>query len=99
MIFRKRISKLEKEWQRHAGPQPADIYIGSNGGSATQDDHFRQRVEANQKRCFKSFGSKLDKVAADRKWDKILVLGDKGTDHMLNENMSKEVDGVIQKNF
>ncbi|TYS17567.1 hypothetical protein FZC78_06760 [Rossellomorea vietnamensis] len=42
---------------------------------------------------------KLDKVAADRKWEKIIVLGDKGTGHMLSENMNKQIDEVIQKNL
>ncbi|MGD6967950.1 VLRF1 family aeRF1-type release factor [Rossellomorea vietnamensis] len=88
-----------EEWRRHAGPQPSDITIASKGGSASQDDHFQQRIEANQKRWFKNLGGKLDKVAADRKWEKIIVLGDKGTGHMLSENMNKQIDEVIQKNL
>ncbi|MGM0844796.1 MAG: VLRF1 family aeRF1-type release factor [Bacillota bacterium] len=88
-----------EEWRRHAGPQPADINIGSNGGSASQDDHYHQRIEANQKRWFKSLGSKLDKVAGDQKWEKIIILSDKGTGNLLSENMNKRIDEVIQKNL
>ncbi|WP_456271254.1 VLRF1 family aeRF1-type release factor [Bacillus sp. AK031] len=88
-----------EEWRRHKGPQPADINIGSNGGSANQDDHFKDRLEANQKRWFKSLGSELDKQAADRKWEKIILVGDKDTGHLLSENMNKEINDFVQKNL
>ncbi|WP_240628458.1 VLRF1 family aeRF1-type release factor [Bacillus salacetis] len=88
-----------EEWRRHAGPQPADINIGSNGGSANQDDHFRERLEANQKRWYKSLGSKLDQEAASRHWNKIILVGDKGTGQLLSENMSKRIDDIVQKNL
>jgi hypothetical protein len=88
-----------EEWRRHAGPQPADINIGSNGGSANQDDHFKEKIEAHQKRWYKSLGSKLDQEAANRKWNKIILVGDKGTGNVLSKNMNKEVHGIIQKNL
>ncbi|WP_044022359.1 VLRF1 family aeRF1-type release factor [Bacillus sp. SG-1] len=88
-----------EEWRRHAGPQPADINIGGNGGSANQDDHYKERIEAHQKRWYKSLGNKLDREAAGRKWEKIIVVGDKGAGHLLSENMNKEVDDVLQKNL
>jgi hypothetical protein len=88
-----------EEWRRHAGPQPADINLGSNGGSASQVDHFRERIEANQKRWYKSLGSKLDQEAANRKWKKIILVGDKETGLWLSENMNKEINDILQKNL
>jgi hypothetical protein len=88
-----------EEWRRHAGPQPADINLGSNGGSANQDDHYQERIEAHQKRWYKSLASKLDQEAANRSWEKIILVGDKGTGQLLSENMNKKIDEILQKNL
>ncbi|WP_409254013.1 VLRF1 family aeRF1-type release factor [Bacillus sp. SCS-153A] len=88
-----------EEWRRHAGPQPADVSIGGNGGSANQYDHFQDRIEAHQKRWYKSLGNKLDREAANRNWEKLIVVGDKATGHLLTESMNKKVDDILHKNL
>lgn len=85
-----------EDWRIHAGPPPSSQM---NGGKATQQDHFEDRVRVNQERWWKSLGSKLDKKAADGMWEKIILIGDKEEADVLENNMNKTITLKIQKNL
>ncbi|MBD1378959.1 VLRF1 family aeRF1-type release factor [Metabacillus arenae] len=88
-----------EDWKKHEGPHHADVTMGSGGGNANKKDHFEERVKANQKRWIKSLGSSLDKKAADRKWEKIVLVGEKSTADLLDASMNKHIHEKIQKNL
>jgi hypothetical protein len=88
------------DWRKHEGPSHASSSMGSGAvKTATQVDHYQERLKANQTRWIKSLGSKLDKKAADNKWDRIILVGDKEEAELLKVNMNKPVDEIIQKNL
>ncbi|MCA1056003.1 VLRF1 family aeRF1-type release factor [Rossellomorea aquimaris] len=88
-----------EDWRKSEGPHHADVSMGSSGGKANQQDEYDERLKANQQRWWKSLGSVLDKKAADEKWEKIILVGDKEEADILSENMNKEVHETIQKNL
>ncbi|MFE8702004.1 VLRF1 family aeRF1-type release factor [Cytobacillus sp. FJAT-54145] len=92
---------LESEdWRKHEGPSHMNASLGKGAvKSAAQVDHYQERVKMNQHRWLKSLGSILDKKAADHKWDKIILVGDKEEAELLNSSMNKQVDKIIQKNL
>lgn len=76
------------------------VQVTTGGAEKTpQKDIFREREKDIQKRLYKSLGSKLDKKAADRKWIKIIIAGDKKTAEILAGSMNKTIDKTIQKNL
>ncbi|MBN8192222.1 hypothetical protein JI667_08685 [Bacillus sp. NTK074B] len=87
------------DWRKHEGPHHADVSMGSGGGKANQQEEFESRLKANQQRWWKSLGSILDKKAADEKWERIVLVGDKEEAAVLEESMNKEVHETIGKNL
>ncbi|WP_223492631.1 VLRF1 family aeRF1-type release factor [Sutcliffiella horikoshii] len=88
------------DWRMHQGPSHHSSSMGSGAiKTASQVDHYEDRINANQKRWVKSLGSKLDKKAADKQWEKIILVGDKGEAELLEGYMNKKVDAIIQKNL
>ncbi|MEN2767972.1 VLRF1 family aeRF1-type release factor [Ornithinibacillus xuwenensis] len=69
------------------------------GGSHMKPDDFQQRFEANRYRLYKTFASKLDKLAKDKKWDCIYLVGDKVEAQDLMNNMNKPVTDIVNKNM
>ncbi len=88
------------DWRKNEGPSHVNSSMGSKAvKSANQVDHFEDRVKENQYRWIKSLGSKLDKKIADEKFEKVILVGDKEEGKMLEKNMNKQVDTIIQKNL
>ncbi|RSK27679.1 hypothetical protein EJF36_12790 [Bacillus sp. HMF5848] len=89
-----------EDWKKHEGPSHVSASMGSGAvKSATQVDHFDNRVKVNQQRWLKSLGSMIDKKAADEKWNKIILVGDSESIDYLEGNMNKTIDEKIQKNL
>ena len=86
------------DWRKHEGPHHSDASMGS-GGKANQQEEFENRLKANQQRWWKSLGSILDKKAADGKWERIVLVGDKEEASVLEKSMNKEVYDTIEKNL
>lgn len=88
------------DWRQHEGPSHVNRSMGSSAvKGANQVDHFEDRVKENQYRWIKSLGSKLDKKIADQKYEQVILVGDKEEGQMLEKNMNKPVDDIIQKNL
>ncbi|VXC42067.1 conserved hypothetical protein [Bacillus sp. 349Y] len=85
------------DWRKYEGPHHADASMGSS--KSNQKEEFENRVKANQQRWWKSLASMLDKKAADEKWDRIVLVGNKEEAAVLEENMNKEVHDTIGKNL
>lgn len=76
------------------------VQVTTGGAEKTpQKDIFKEREKDIQKRLYKSLGSKLDKKAADQKWKKIIIAGDKNTVGILKSGMNKSIDKWVQKNL
>ncbi|WP_249871215.1 VLRF1 family aeRF1-type release factor [Oceanobacillus saliphilus] len=88
----------EETWRVMQGPRKANSTTGL-GSSNIQKDNFEARYEANQKRWYKSIAPKLDKQAKDRKWEKIVVIGEPFASKELSNQMNKQVNEIIQKNM
>ncbi|MGG3575122.1 VLRF1 family aeRF1-type release factor [Bacillus gobiensis] len=90
---------LESETWRKRDDQKK-VQVTTGGAEKTpQKDIFKEREKDIQKRLYKSLGSKLDKKAADRKWKKIIIAGDKKTAEFIKSSMNKSIDETIQKNL
>lgn len=88
------------DWRRHDGPSHVNASMGSSAvKSATQVDHFDDRMKENQHRWIKSLGSIIDKKMADCNWEKVILVGEKEEAELLDQNMNKKVDNIIQKNL
>ncbi len=88
-----------EDWRQHEGPHHADVSMGSGGGKANQQEEFEDRLKANQQRWWKSLGSILDKKAADEKWERIVLVGDKEEAAVLEDSMSKDIHKTVGKNL
>lgn len=82
------------DWREHQGPQGDDI---TQGGS--KKDEFKDRVEANQQRWFKSLASTLEKKAKNRGWDQIYLVGEKDEIDSLQSYFHKEIDKTVPRNI
>ncbi|SET47674.1 hypothetical protein SAMN05216389_11250 [Oceanobacillus limi] len=87
-----------EDWKEHTGPQNVQASVGL-GGSDMKPDEFQQRFEANRYRWYKTIASKLDKLAKDKRWDSIYLVGDKEEAKDLMKNMNKYVTDIVNKNM
>jgi hypothetical protein len=87
-----------EDWREHTGPHRAQPSMGS-GGKNTKQEQFEARFEANRYRWYKSIATSLDKLAKDKNWKKIIIVGNKEEAEDLSSNMNKEVTKVIPKNM
>ncbi|UOQ46998.1 VLRF1 family aeRF1-type release factor [Gracilibacillus caseinilyticus] len=87
-----------EDWREHTGPHGAGVSMGT-GGKNNQQEQFESRFEANRYRWYKSIGSTLDKVAKNRNWQHIYIVGKKDEAEDLVHNMSKEVTDIVPKNM
>lgn len=69
------------------------------GNPTIQKDDLNARFEANKHRWYKSVAPKLDKLAKDEGWEKIVVIGEPGQAQALQDQMNKQPDEVINKNM
>ncbi|GAE94986.1 hypothetical protein JCM21714_4189 [Gracilibacillus boraciitolerans JCM 21714] len=88
-----------EDWREHSGPPPHGQASLGPGGQNTQKEQFEARFDANRHRWYKDIGSTLDKLAKDKDWSRINVVGDKDEAQNLKKNMNKKVDDIIPKNM
>ncbi|MGP4041019.1 VLRF1 family aeRF1-type release factor [Gracilibacillus sp. D59] len=87
-----------EDWREHTGPHRAQPSMGS-GGKNTKQEQFEARFEANRYRWYKNIASTLDKLAKDKDWMKIIIVGHKEEAEDLSNNMNKEIAKVVPKNM
>lgn len=88
---------ITEDWKELTSSQNEQEAIEFNG--ELRPDKLEQRFEANRSRLYKTFASKLDKLAKDKQWDSIYLVGDKKEAQDLIDNMNKPVTGVVDKNM
>lgn len=87
-----------EDWREQTGPHRAQPSMGS-GGKNTRVEQYEARSNANRYRWYKSIASTLDKIAKDKGWEKIVIVGDKEEAEILSNNMTKEITKVVPKNM
>jgi len=86
------------DWRQKVGPRKANNVSGL-GSTNAQKENFKDRVEANKHRWYKSIAPKLDKRAKDNQWEEIYVVGEADASHEIESQMNKPVNKVIHKNM
>ncbi|GGC81850.1 hypothetical protein GCM10007216_10490 [Thalassobacillus devorans] len=86
-----------EDWKQYT-THPAQAPKGDSSRSTPQEQ-YKERFEANRYRWYKSLAPKLDKLAKDRQWERIYLVGDKEEADDLRDNMNKEVTDIINKNM
>lgn len=86
-----------EEWRVKQGPRRAQP-VGA-GGPQTHKDSFESRYAANQHRWYKKIAPKLDKIAKDKEWERIYMIGESDSTKELEKSMNKPIDAVLQKNI
>lgn len=86
------------DWRQKVGPRQGNHSSGL-GATNAQKENFKDRIEANKQRWYKSIAPKLDKRAKDNQWEKIYVVGEADASHEIESQMNKPVDKVIHKNM
>ncbi len=87
-----------EDWKEKVGPRQG-FHSSGLGAHNAQVDNFEKRFEANQHRWFLKIAGKLDKLAKDREWENIYIIGETNVSHELEKAMNKEVNRVIHKNM
>lgn len=87
-----------EDWKQHVGPHLAQTTVGS-GGKSVKREQFNKRFEANRHRWYKSIGGKLDKLAKDKDWDYIYMIGNQDETKDLAGTMNKQINRFIDKNM
>ncbi|WP_026906743.1 VLRF1 family aeRF1-type release factor [Paucisalibacillus globulus] len=89
---------ITEKWKELSGPQD-ELEAVEFSGYNMRTDKLEQRFEANRSRLYKTFASKLDKLAKDKQWDSIYLVGDKKEAQDLMANMNKPVTDIVCKNM
>ncbi len=87
-----------EDWREHSGPPRGQASLGP-GGQNTQKEQFEARFDANRHRWYKSIASTLDKLAKEKGWTRLYLVGDKDETHDLQQNMNKKADEIVPKNM
>lgn len=87
---------LTEEWKKRKQPQKLQTLDNPHQGDP---DLFMERTEANMKRWYRNLAPKLDRMAKEQDWEKIIVMGEADAANTLLELMNKPVDALIQKNL
>jgi hypothetical protein len=84
-------------WRVKQGPRRA--HTAGAGGPLVMKDDFDSRFTANQQRWYKKIAPKLDKIAKDKGWERIYMIGEADSTRDLESFMNKPVDAIVQKNM
>ncbi|WP_058308091.1 VLRF1 family aeRF1-type release factor [Gracilibacillus massiliensis] len=87
-----------EDWREHTGPPRGHAALGA-GGKNTQKEQFEARFNENRYRWYKSIAATLDKLAKNKQWSRIFIVGDKDEAKDLEDNMNKKIDEVVPKNM
>lgn len=87
-----------KDWAEKLGPRKGSGGMHP-GATNLQKDNFDARFAANQQRWYKQIAPKLDKLAKDREWEKIYLIGEREATHELQKQMQRKVTDTIFKNM
>lgn len=60
---------------------------------------MREHVRENQTRLYKRLAVNLDQKAAAKRWERMVIAGDKETADILDQHMNKPIHSKIQKNL
>ncbi|WP_440895005.1 VLRF1 family aeRF1-type release factor [Amphibacillus sp. Q70] len=87
-----------ESWKKHTGPHHAQATV-SSGGKSVKREQFNKRFEANRHRWYKSIAAKLDKLAKDKNWEYIYMVGNQDETQDLAKEMNKPINTFIDKNM
>ena len=87
-----------ERWKVQASPQRA-LSIKGKGGKGSKKDTIENRWEANQKRWYKSLAPDLDKLAKDKEWKSIHLVGNAEEAKLMESYMQKQVQQTDSKNL
>lgn len=82
------------DWRQHQGPQGDDW---TQGGA--KRDEYKDRVEANQQRWFKSLAETIQKKSKKQGWTQLQLVGEKEEVEKLKNYFSKEIDKTVPRNL
>ncbi|WP_047986390.1 VLRF1 family aeRF1-type release factor [Ornithinibacillus californiensis] len=89
---------ITEDWKEITSPHDEQDTVELSGNHMKRDE-LEQRFEANRYRLYKTFATKLDKLAKDKQWDLIYLVGDKKEAQDLMNNMNKPVTDIVHKNM
>ncbi|MFC0523814.1 VLRF1 family aeRF1-type release factor [Pontibacillus salicampi] len=87
-----------EDWREATGPHQAQATMGK-GGKNPQKEEFEDRFRAHQQRWYKRLAPTLDKMAKDRNWQEIYLVGAREEAEEIESNMNKPVKEVVNKNL
>lgn len=87
-----------EKWKVQASPQRA-LSIKGKGGKGSKKETIENRLEANQKRWYKSLAPDLDKLAKDKEWKSIHLVGNKDEAKLIESYMQRQVQHTEGKNL
>ncbi|MED1778385.1 VLRF1 family aeRF1-type release factor [Bacillus subtilis] len=64
-----------------------------------EENRMREHVTENQSRLYKRLAASLDQKAAAKRWERMVIAGDKETADILDQHMNKPIHSKIQKNL
>lgn len=86
-----------EDWRVKQGPRKG--HAPGAQGPQVQKDNFNSRFEANQHRWYKKIAPKLDKIAKDKGWERIYMIGEADSTSELEKLMNRKADAIKQKNM
>jgi hypothetical protein len=73
------------DWREMKGPAAANPARGQQ--SAPQRDRFERRLEEHRVRLLEAAGTRLGQIAAERRWDRLVVAGDPHLGKIVTEHV------------
>ncbi|MCY7985907.1 VLRF1 family aeRF1-type release factor [Bacillus inaquosorum] len=70
-----------------------------NKAAPFEENQMREHVTENQTRLYKRLAANLDQKAAAKRWERMVIAGDKETADILDQHMNKPIHSKIQKNL
>ncbi|MBL4968816.1 MULTISPECIES: VLRF1 family aeRF1-type release factor [Bacillus] len=67
--------------------------------ASLEEEQLKNHVTENQTRLYKRLAANLDQKAAAKKWERMIIAGDKETADILDQHMTKPIHSKIQKNL
>lgn len=89
-----------EDWRKHSAvSRNHSSASATSGKSINLREQFIARFEENRKRWYKSITPMLDKLAKDREWEYIYLVGPHEETHEIKDLMNKPINACIDKNM
>lgn len=84
-----------ENWRRKKGVASSD----RAAATALHVDHHRQRLMENLNRFYKEAAVNIDRLAKEKKWEQVYLIGEKELVQNLQSNLKTKVTKIIPKNL